>query len=570
MQPVDYAVIIVFSIAILVAGLSFGKQQSGMKSFFAAGGAVPWSINGLSLFMSFFSAGTFVVWGAIAYQYGWVSVTIQWMMCGAGLAIGFFIAGKWRETGVLTAAEFIRKRLGSHVQKFYTYLFLVLTIAYTGSFLYPVARIVNVSTGLNLQLSIIILGLVVVLYTSAGGLWAVLITDVLQFVILTAAVIIVVPLAFDKVGGIAGFLQHTPPNFFHLANSKYSVGFLIAFAFYNMVFIGGNWAYVQRYTTVKDKESAKKVGFLFSALYLISPVIWMLPPMIYRALQGDLAGLQDEGAYMLMVKAVMPVGMLGLMLAGMIYATASSVSASLNMAAAVITNDIFKKLRPSASNKLLLVVAWVSTFLFGIGTIIVALLVPSAGGIVNMVLSIAALTGAPLYGPPIWALFSKRHTGTSIITITIVSLLVNLFFKFLSPALLNIGLDRAMEMIVGVGVPLILLLAYEIWAIYRKKISQQYLRYVKTKDNQSVEEELEEVAKDTSVEQNRYGMKVLSIALGFTGLLIFIFSFLADKANFLVGAMGIVIAGVAYWIWHFAQKRYKPEEQLENKMINNL
>ena len=569
MQNTDYIVIIIFSLAILVAGLSFGKKQSGMKSFFAAGGAVPWSINGLSLFMSFFSAGTFVVWGSIAYQYGWVAVTIQWMMCGAGLLIGFFIAPRWRKTGVLTAAEFIRKRLGGHVQKFYTYLFLILTLAYTGAFLYPVARIVNVSTGFSIQWSVILLGVMIILYTSAGGLWAVVITDVLQFVILTAAVIIVVPLAFDKVGGISGFVQNTPGDFFNLVNGEYSIGFLIAFAFYNMVFIGGNWAYVQRYTTVKNRKSAKKVGFLFSGLYLISPVIWMLPPMIYRALQGDLSGLQNEGAYMLMVKEVLPVGMLGLMLAGMIFATASSVNTSLNMAAAVVTNDLFKNFRPDASNKSLMIVARVSTILFGLGTIIVALLVPSAGGIVDMVLSVAALTGAPLYAPPIWALFSKRQTGNSIIAVTIISLVINIFFKFVAPELLNISLDRAMEMIVGVGVPLLLLGGYDFWAMYRGKISSQYQKYIASEDEKTVEEKLKEQVSETSGEQNRYGLRVLSMALGFTGLLILLISFIAGKANILVGGVGLVIIGIAYWILRIANKTFNIEEKEKEKVIDS-
>jgi len=568
-QNTDYIVIIIFSLAILVAGLSFGKKQSGMKSFFAAGGAVPWSINGLSLFMSFFSAGTFVVWGSIAYQYGWVAVTIQWMMCGAGLLIGFFIAPRWRKTGVLTAAEFIRKRLGGHVQKFYTYLFLILTLAYTGAFLYPVARIVNVSTGFSIQWSVILLGVMIILYTSAGGLWAVVITDVLQFVILTAAVIIVVPLAFDKVGGISGFVQNTPGDFFNLVNGEYSIGFLIAFAFYNMVFIGGNWAYVQRYTTVKNRKSAKKVGFLFSGLYLISPVIWMLPPMIYRALQGDLSGLQNEGAYMLMVKEVLPVGMLGLMLAGMIFATASSVNTSLNMAAAVVTNDLFKNFRPDASNKSLMIVARVSTILFGLGTIIVALLVPSAGGIVDMVLSVAALTGAPLYAPPIWALFSKRQTGNSIIAVTIISLVINIFFKFVAPELLNISLDRAMEMIVGVGVPLLLLGGYDFWAMYRGKISSQYQKYIASEDEKTVEEKLKEQVSETSGEQNRYGLRVLSMALGFTGLLILLISFIAGKANILVGGVGLVIIGIAYWILRIANKTFNIEEKEKEKVIDS-
>ncbi len=91
MHLIDYLVIAVFSLGIIVSGMSFQTSGKNTNSFFAAGGSVPWWINGLSLFMSFFSAGTFVVWGSIAYTNGWVSVTIQWTMAIAGFIIGFFI-----------------------------------------------------------------------------------------------------------------------------------------------------------------------------------------------------------------------------------------------------------------------------------------------------------------------------------------------------------------------------------------------------------------------------------------------------------------------------------------------
>lgn len=134
MQLLDYITIGLFTLGILIAGLSFSKSGKNMKSFFAAGGQVPWAINGLSLFMGFFSAGTFVVWGSIAYSYGWVAITIQTAMCLAGFGVGFFIAPRWRATGVMTAAEYISRRLGISVQKMYTYLFLLISMFTTGSF----------------------------------------------------------------------------------------------------------------------------------------------------------------------------------------------------------------------------------------------------------------------------------------------------------------------------------------------------------------------------------------------------------------------------------------------------
>ncbi len=269
MHPFDYIVIIIFSIGILIAGLSFSGSGKNMKSFFAAGGAVPWWISGLSLFMSFFSAGTFVVWGSIAYTHGWVSVTIQWTMAIAGFIIGFFIAPRWHKARVLTAAEYITQRLGLNVQKVYSYLFLLISLLTTGAFLYPVAKIVEVSTGFPLHWCIIVLGLVIILYTTAGGLWAVIVTDVLQFIILTAAVLIVVPLAFQKADGITAFMQNTPEGFFDLFSGEYTFGFIIAFGLYNLFFISGNWAYVQRYTSVPSKKDARKVGYLFGSLYLL-------------------------------------------------------------------------------------------------------------------------------------------------------------------------------------------------------------------------------------------------------------------------------------------------------------
>jgi len=189
-----------------------------MKSFFAAGGAVPWWINGLSLFMGFVSAGTFVVWGSIAYTSGWVAITIQWTMCLAGFLVGFVIAPKWHKTKSLTAAEYISNRFGSKVQKSYSYIYLSIMLFMTGVYIYAVSRILEVSTGIPLYLSIALLGTVVIIYTSLGGLWAVVVTDTLQFVILTAAAIVVVPLSLEKIGGIGEFINSVPGDgFFNLS-----------------------------------------------------------------------------------------------------------------------------------------------------------------------------------------------------------------------------------------------------------------------------------------------------------------------------------------------------------------
>ena len=534
MNKIDYAVIVIFSLVIVLAGLAFRKRGGDMRSYFAAGGAVPWPISGLSLFMSFFSAGTFVVWGSIAYELGWVSITIQLTMCVSGFLVAYFIAPAWRKTNNLTAAEFVRDRLGEGVQKFFTYLILILSLAYSGAFLYPVAKIINVSTGVSINACIIILGLLIVLYTVVGGLWAVIITDVLQFVILSASVVIVVYLSLIEVGGFERFSRNVPDNFFDWTSGEYSWWFIIGVGIFNTIFIGGNWAYVQRYTSVKGLKEAKKVGLTFGFLYLISPFLWMLPPMIYRVLNPSLVGLENEGAYLLMCKQVLPMGLLGLILGGMIFATASSVNTTLNLSASVITNDIFKLLKPRASNSQIMFVAKLSTILFGIGTIIVALMVPSVGGIVNVVLSVGAVTGCSLYAPIIWSIFSKRHTGLSILLITITSLTINTVLKFFADDLLGSNLSRANEMLLGSILPIFLLGLYELYAKALRKESLDYLNYRQIKLKNPVKE-------IKNSEQNSFGFLVLSTTLFIVGLLIIFISYIDAVSEIIVLFIGLLI-----------------------------
>ena len=538
MNILDYITIILFSIGVLITGVSFSKTGKDMKSFFSGGGNVPWGMSGLSLFMGFFSAGTFVVWGSIAYSYGMVSIIIQLTMAVAGYAVGTWIAPRWHRTHSLTAAEYITGRLGVKTQKTYTYIFLAVSVFTTGSFLYPVAKIVEVTTGIPLTTAIFALGAFSMVYVALGGLRGVVVTDVLQFVILFAAVVIAVPLAFDKIGGGGTFFEKVPEGFFELFEGEYTPGFVIAFAIYNMFFLGGNWAYVQRYTSVKTERDSRKTGWLFGVLYTISPILWMLIPMIYRVYNPSLSGLENEGAYLLMCKEAMPDGLLGLMLGGMIFATASSLNATLNISAGVVTNDIFKRMRPDASEKTLMNVARISTWGFGIMAIIIALLIRSMGGIVNVVISVAALTGVPVYLPVIWSLFSKRQTARTILSATFISLTINLIFKFVTPHF-GLALDRTWEMIVGTAVPVILLAGIEVVLKAKEFIAPEYMAYISGRNVRMRQENAGDT--EESKRTNRFTQKVLGIGLGLSGVLITVLGFIAEENIVVPVAVGLVV-----------------------------
>lgn len=539
----DTLVIVVFSAFILCMGMLFARTGRNIKSFFAGGEAVPWFIGGLSLFMSFFSAGTFVAWGSIAYKYGWVSVTIQWTMAFGALIAGLFIAPRWKRTGSLTAAAFIQQRLGPGVHKLYVYIFMAVSLFIKGAVLYPVARLISVSLGFPLMPATVVLGIMMIAYTAVGGLWAVMVTDILQFVVLTAAVLIILPLSLNKVGGFAAFTTQAPDAFFNLLNGEYTIGFVIAFALYHIFYIGGNWTFVQRYTSVDSARSAKKVALLFALLYLISPVIWMLPPMIYKVINPGLQGLDTENAYLRICQLVLPPGLMGLMLTGMYFSTSATANTTLNVVSAVFTNDVYKAaINPKASERQLMKVARLSSWFFGAFMIFIALIVPSIGGMVEVVLSIAAVTAGPLLAPPIWALYSKQLSGAAAFRISIVTLALNIVCKLILPYTIAFRLNRAQEMALGVGLPLLLLLVYEWYQRTRRVACTDYTRYIA--ERQAAKEEAQAIDPEEAYaikKQNHFGLQVIAFSLLFTALMLFGLSFIATTGRTLTAGIAVAI-----------------------------
>lgn len=523
-----------------------------MVSFFAAGGAVPWWINSLSLFMGFVSASTFVVWGSIAYSSGWVAISIQWAMSVAGLVTGLVIAPKWHKTKSLTAAEYICNRLGINTQKTYSYIYLFIMVFLKGVCLYAVALILQVATGISLYWWIGLLGAIVILYTTFGGLWAVVVTDVLQFIILLAAGLILLPLAFDKIGGISSFVNTIKaqqlPDFFNLSDHKYTVSFLLGFLFYNIFYLGGQWSFIQRYTSVASPKESKKVGILFGFFYIISPVIWMLPPMIYRALNPGLAGIESEQAYMQMAKAALPSGMLGLITISLIFATNSSVQGFLNISAGVITNDLFKNIYPNSSEKILMRVARLATMVMGLVVIVMGMLVPLMGGATNVILSVASITGGAMYFPLIWTLFSKKQNSYTVLATTILALAISLAFKFVIPSITGETLSRAAEMVMGVLVPVSIIAFFELVLRLKNSPETEYENYqIYLADKTSLKVESKEVQVDSGGENN-FGKRMISIGILSTGFIIGFLGLMSANGKIYVLGMAFLLLLIGFRI----------------------
>lgn len=426
MQTPDLIVIFVYVVGLFVVGGIYGGKVKSSRDLFAAGGNSPWWVSGLSGFMTMFSAGTFVVWGGIAYKHGFVAVSINMCYGVAALLVGWLVAGRWKESGITTPAEFVRLRFGSKAVHGYTWAVMTYRALSAAVSLYALAVLLaalipvpegwffrDATTGnLSVAWAIVAFGVIVVIYTVTGGLWAVLMTDVLQFIVLYLAIGFVVPLLLGEVGGVGAFMQNLPEGFGQLTNNEFTWVFLAGWATIHFFMVGAEWAFVQRFICVRTARDARKSAWLFGVLYLVSPLFWMLPPLIFRTIDGS---ANPEEAYILAAWLVLPAGMLGLMVAAMFSATASMVSSQLNVFAGVLTQDIvlpLLKRRPDEAGVIRM--GRMLTLVLGAMMIGIALMVPWLGGAEKVILSVTSLIVGPLLLPLLWSLFSRKVVAVDV------------------------------------------------------------------------------------------------------------------------------------------------------------
>lgn len=502
MTSADYFVLSAFVLGVFAVGAFLGVRNKNSEEMFAAGGQSPWWASGLSAFMTMFSAGTFVVWGGIAYKHGLVAVSINLCYGIAALLVGYTIAGKWKKLGIKSPAEFVEKRFGIGALHFYTWAMMGFRIISVAVSLYALAVILvaqmdlsaenplrDPETGkLAVHWAILLFGGAVVLYTMIGGLWAVLMTDVLQFIVLNLAVIFVVPLLLSESGGIQRVIEAAPEGFLGLIGGGYTWWFLAGWVAIHYFVVGAEWAFVQRNLCVPTPADARKSTYLFGILYLVSPFLWLLPPMIYRTQNPIPAGASVEEIKLLADQAyinacsVLPTGMLGLMLAAMFSATASMVSSQLNVFAGVLTNDILKPLIPSrsADQRFLVRAGRVFTLVLGIALIGLALVVPSMGGAEEVVVAATSVMVAPLLAPIIWGFFSPSISKSAVwLTAAICGTAVLGWFvakaTIASPEALAIAegqslgawitsSEKTLRIALGVGLPVVVLSVLQCFA----------------------------------------------------------------------------------------------------------
>ena len=454
-NAVDFAVIALYMALMLGIGFYAARFNRGASDYFKGGNRIPWLVAGLSSFMSGFSAWTFTGAAGLAYQHGLVAILL-YLGNAATFLLGYWVfAVRWRRARISTVMEYLVERFDERTRQAFSWTTVFFQLFTGASMLYGLGLFVASTCKLPLVWTIAGSGAIILAYCVVGGLWAVVITDFLQAVILMPFTLVMLVASLMRVGGLSGLVSQLPADVKSLALPG-EFGWLYVGCWTLMVSFGYNTAAMaQRYFSVDDERSARKVAFLCFALFVVGALIWFVPPLAMRVIYPDLKAVwpdlanPHEASYAVAALTLLPNGLVGIMLAAMFSATMSSLSGLFNMHAAVVSKDIYQTLvRKQSSEKELLVVGWLATF--GVGATMTALAMGMAarGASIFTVMLTFNTVMSLAYGPPaLLGLVWKRTPSWSGLLTFAVSLALGCYGAFVA----HWGLVRNVLIIIPVS-----------------------------------------------------------------------------------------------------------------------
>ena len=406
-NTVDYAVIGLYALLMIVVGIYVVRFNRGAAEYFRGGSRVPWLVAGLSCFMSGFSAWTFTGAAGVAYRAGFAATGL-YIGNALSFLLGYFVfAQRWRRSRITTVMEYLSGRFNIATHQTFSWTTILFQLFTSASTLYGLSLFVSSATGFPVTWTIVGAGALIVFYCVLGGLWAVVVSDFLQASILMPFCLVLGIISLTRVGGVTGLLNSLPQEMKTLHVSG-EFGWLYIISWTIMVSFGYNTsAMAQRYFSVDNERSARKVALLCCGLFFVGAFLWFIPPMAMRIIYPDLRTVwpslanPSEGAYAVASLTLLPHGLIGIMLAAMFSATMANLSAQFNLKSAILSKDLYQALlRKDAGDRELLIAGWVTTFFVGGATTVIAAIMAGSGQSVFQIMLTFNTIMSLAYGPP--------------------------------------------------------------------------------------------------------------------------------------------------------------------------
>jgi SSS family solute:Na+ symporter len=430
LEPLDLALVLAYLVGVTGLGLWLSRGVRSSRDFFLAGKTLPWWAVGMSLVVSDIGAKDMVGLAGDGYRYGLVMMNFDLVGCVFPVLVAafLFVPFLW-VAGVYTIPEYLGRRYNAHVRTFFALIWGLFMVGTVGTILVSAAVMFEALLGWNFWVSVGVTSILVAVYTTLGGLKAVVVTDTLSCIVLSAGAAIICILGLSEVGGWHGLkatvgsldwaehhlhlvLPADHPDFPWPA-VLLGLGFVLGPAYWI-----GNQAIVQRTLGTRSRSQARASYVFCAVLKLVFPVLLVVPGLIGLAMFHQELGNPStwgEGVgnriLPMLVVRLLPTGVLGIVVGAFMAGVLSNLDSYINSASTLVVTDLYRPLVPNAADRHYLAMGRILVVIFLVaGTAVAYLILPVFGSVFEAFQTFMTFFQGPLLALLLLGMLTRRAT----------------------------------------------------------------------------------------------------------------------------------------------------------------
>ena len=440
LHPADVFIIAAYLVCITLFGLRFRKSQKSLRDYFLAGRNIPWWAISLSIVAAETSTLTVIGTPALAYSgnFGFLQVVFGYLL--GRVVISLIFIPQYFRGEMFTAYQLIDRRFGKTLHRITAGIFLLTRAAAEGVRVWAVAIVVGIALGTGEIASVAIVMVLTLIYTFEGGMAAVIWTDVVQLCIYVSGTIVgfftlthLVPggwPAIHAATSAAGKLQVFDFTLNFFKTYTFWAG-LIGGMFLTTATHGTDQLLVQRLLAARSQRESKAALLSSGAVILAQFTLFLLMGaglwVFYRVFPPVAAFARTDNVFPTFIVDHMPEGISGLLIAAILAAAMSNLSASLNSLSSTTMVDFYLRRRPETSDRTRLTLSRVATIIWGVVLFALAVASRGQGKVLELGLSIASVAYGGLLGVFLLGVLTKRATQTGAIAGMLCGLALNVY-----------------------------------------------------------------------------------------------------------------------------------------------
>ncbi|USD67451.1 sodium:solute symporter family protein [Vibrio sp. SCSIO 43136] len=419
-----YEYLVIFGYFMLIVGVSVVFKKLANRStsdYFRGGGKMLWWMVGSTAFMTQFSAWTFTGAAGKAFNDGF-AVSLVFLGNAFAYLCGYlYFSPRFRQMRVDTPTEGVRRRFGNQNEQFFSWALIVFSFIGAGIWLNALGVFASAVFEADIHITIIVTGLAVLIVSVISGAWGVVASDFVQTLVVAVVSVACAIVALVAVGGPTELVTKFPHDFVMGPNMNYGLLLVCSFVFFLVKQLQSinNIQDSYRFLNAKDSNNARKAALLAFGLMIVGSIIWFIPPWATAVLYPDAAEQYPalgrkaaDAVYLVFARNVMPVGTVGLLLAGLFAATMSSMDSALNRNSGIFVKSIYNPIiaKGKATDKQMLAVGKVVSLVSGGLVIAVALFFHSLKemSLFELMMSVSTLIQVPLLVPLFFGMLIKK------------------------------------------------------------------------------------------------------------------------------------------------------------------